>query len=211
MNKSLIAFPLLLAAISATPAFAQSKGDWTMGIGIHDVAPKSDNGRVVGGTLPIDVGDSTRPTVTFEYFLADNLGLEVIAALPFSHDISVKGAGKIGSTQQLPPTFSLQYHFNNAGKVSPFIGAGLNYTTFFNTKTTALLDTVAGGPTKLKLDDSWGLATHVGLDFKITDKSAIRVDARWIDIKTKVKLNGADIGKVNIDPMVYGAAYVLKF
>jgi outer membrane protein len=37
------------------------------------------------------------------------------------------------------------------------------------------------------------------------------VDVRWADIDTKVKVNGADLGSANIDPLVYGAAYVWKF
>ena len=31
-------------ALAAAPAMAQSKGDWTFGVGLHNVAPKSDNG-----------------------------------------------------------------------------------------------------------------------------------------------------------------------
>jgi len=101
---------------------------------------------------------------------------------------------------------SLQYHFNSAGKVSPFIGAGLNYTTFFSEKTTGAL---AGS--KLKLDDSWGLAAHAGVDIALTEKSALRVDMRWIDIDSKVKVDGSDLGTAHIDPLVYGLAYVMKF
>ena len=37
------------------------------------------------------------------------------------------------------------------------------------------------------------------------------MDARWIDIDTDVKVNGASVGTVNIDPMVYGAAFVWQF
>ena len=136
----------------------------------------------------------------------DNLGIEAIAAWPFEHDISIEGLGKVGSTKQLPPTVSLQYHFNSKGKVSPFVGAGINYTTFFSEDTRGAL---AG--TNLKLDDSWGLAAHAGVDFAVNDRSAIRVDLRWIDIDSKAKLDGANIGTVNIDPLVYGAAYVMKF
>ena len=112
----------------------------------------------------------------------------------------------VGDLYQLPPVVTLQYHFNSAGKVSPFIGAGLNYTTFFSESTGGAL---AGS--KLKLDDSFGLAAHVGLDFNISPKAAIRVDARWADIDTDVKLDGAKLGTVNIDPLVYGASYVVRF
>jgi len=204
--------PLLLAALAAAvslaaaPAMAQSKGDWTLSAGVHQVAPKSNNGSLAGGTLKVDVDSDIKPTITGEYFIADNLGIEVLAALPFKHDISIDGLGRVGSTKHLPPVVSLQYHFNSAGKVSPFIGVGLNYTTFFSEDTTGAL---AGS--KLKLQDSWGLAAHAGMDFAIGDKGALRVDLRWIDIDSKVKLNGEKIGTVNIDPLAYGVSYVFKF
>ncbi|HZX78877.1 OmpW/AlkL family protein [Lysobacter sp.] len=207
MQKTLITSALALAlGAAAMPAFAQSAGDWTLGVGVHAVDPKSDNGSLVDGALKVDVDTDVKPTLTFEYFVRDNLGIEVIAAWPFEHDISIDGLGTVGSTKQLPPTVSLQYHFNSKGKVSPFIGAGVNYTAFFSEDTRGALE-----GSKLKLDDSWGLAAHAGIDFAVGERSAIRVDARWIDIDTDVKLDGTDIGTVNIDPIVYGAAYVMKF
>jgi outer membrane protein len=90
--------------------------------------------------------------------------------------------------------------------VSPFVGAGLNYTTFFSEHTRGAL---AGS--KLELDDSWGVAAHAGLDFRLGQRGALRMDVRWIDIDSTVHLDGARLGTVNIDPWVYGAAYVLKF
>ena len=207
MNTLRIALAAVLA-LAATPALAQSAGTWTVGIGAHNVAPKSDNGTLTAtplGNLKMDVGSNVRPTITGEYFFKDNLGVEVLAALPFQHDISVVGVGKVGSTKHLPPTVSLQYHFGQ-GKVKPFVGVGLNYTTFFSTKSEGA---IAGA--NLDLSDSWGLAAHLGVDFKVGEKGAIRIDYRKIDIDTKVKLNGANLGTrntVNIDPSVYGIAYV---
>lgn len=198
-------------ALAATPALAQSAGSWTVGVGAHNVAPKSDNGTLTAtplGNLKMDVGSNIRPTITAEYFVKDNLGVEVLAALPFQHDISVVGVGKVGSTKHLPPTVSLQYHFGQ-GKVKPFVGVGLNYTKFFSTKSEGA---IVG--TNLDLSDSWGLAAHLGVDFKVGEKGAIRIDYRKIDIDTKVKLNGANLGTnntVNIDPSVYGVAYVFAF
>jgi outer membrane protein len=207
MNTLRIALAAVLA-LAATPALAQSAGTWTVGIGAHNVAPKSDNGTLTAtplGNLKMDVGSNVRPTITGEYFLKDNLGVEVLAALPFQHDISVVGVGKVGSTKHLPPTVSLQYHFGQ-GKVKPFVGIGVNYTTFFSSKAEGA---IAGA--NLDLSDSWGLAAHLGVDFKVGEKGAIRIDYRKIDIDTKVKLNGANLGTkntVNIDPSVYGIAYV---
>jgi outer membrane protein len=207
MNKILFSLALgsALGAI-ATPALAQSRGDWTLGIGAHQVNPTSDNGALAGGTLPLDIDSDVKPTITFEYFLRDDLGLEVLAALPFEHDIAIDGVGIVGSTRHLPPTVSLQYHFNGQGKVSPFVGAGINYTAFFSEDTQGALD-----GTRLKLDDAWGLAAHAGVDFKVGERGAVRVDMRWIDIDTDVEVDGARLGTANIDPLVYGMAYVLKF
>jgi len=207
MNTLTKLAPLAAAAalMLASPAFAQQAGDWTFGIGAHNVSPKSDNGRLAGGALQADVGDNWRPTVTAEYFFSPNWGLEILASLPFEHDIRLNGA-KAGSTKHLPPTITLQYHFTGSEKVRPFIGAGVNYTIFFDQNTTGPL---AGAD--LDLDNSFGLAAHAGLDFAIGTNKWLRLDARWIDIDTDVEVNGAGVGTVNIDPMVYGAAFVWKF
>jgi outer membrane protein len=37
------------------------------------------------------------------------------------------------------------------------------------------------------------------------------VDLRWADIDSKVKVNGTKMGTAEIDPLVYGLAYVMKF
>lgn len=207
MNHRLIGAAVAAAlACAAQPALAQQAGTYTLGIGAHQVTPKSDNGSLLGGTADLEIGDDVQPTITFEYFIRENLGIEVLAATPFKHDIEIKGLGKVGSTKHLPPVISLQYHWNSRGTVSPFVGVGINYTTFFSEKTS--------GPLRgndLKLDDSVGVAAHVGIDFILTERSAIRVDARWIDIESDVELNGEKIGKADIDPAVYGLAYVMKF
>ena len=205
----LIATALVATGLAAvSPAFAQSQGEWTLGLGLANVNPKSNNGDLAGGTVPTDIGDSTRPTITFEYFIRDNIGIEVLGALPFSHTIKSKGV-EIGKVKQLPPVVSLQYHFNATPQFKPFVGVGVNFTAFFSTKTEGA---IAG--TDLDLSNSWGLAGHLGIDFQVSEKGAIRVDYRKIDIDTNVKLNGADLGTnntVNIDPSVYGIAYVFAF
>ena len=195
--------PLILAVLASAalgaPAFAQSAGDMTLGLGLGFVNPKSDNGLVAGGAT--EIGDSLRPTVTFEYFIRDNLGIEVLAALPFKHDINVGGA-KAGVTKHLPPTVSVNYHFPTGGALKPFVGAGINYTVFFEDRS-PLGD--------LKIDNSWGLAAHLGVDYAISERGAVRMDLRYVDIDSDVKLNGAKVGRVEVDPLVAGVSYVMKF
>ncbi len=203
--KTLKALTLSTALVAlAAPALAQSQGDMLLGLGLHAVVPTDDWSMTLAG--PVQVDDNLRPTLTFEYFVADRIGLEVLAAWPFEHDAQLFGVGDVVNTKQLPPTVSLQYHFTNTSSLTPFVGVGVNYTHFFDEKGIGVL---AGIP--VSLDDSWGVAVHAGLDYAISDRSAIRADIRWIDIDTDATVAGAPIGSVKIDPIVVGAAYVMKF
>lgn len=206
MKHSILRNTIVAALVlAASPAFAYEKGEWEIGLGVHQVNPSSNNGSLAAGALSADVGSKVNLTFTGEYFLTDNWGFEVLASLPFEHDVRLNGV-EMATVKHLPPTFSLQYHFNGGEKVKPFVGLGVNYTMFFGIKEKGPL---AGN--NLDLDSSWGLAAHAGLDFVINENQYLRVDVRKIDIDSDVKLNGVDIGTVNIDPIVYGAAYVWTF
>jgi outer membrane protein len=199
--KKLTALTLATALTAvAAPALAQEKGDMLLGLGVGYIQPTDSYSATVAGPLRAD--GNARPTLTFEYFIADNIGIEVLAATPFEHDIETP-AGDIAKTKHLPPTVSLQYHFTNNSSMTPFIGAGINYTTFWDDQL------VGGGP--LSLDDSWGYALHAGVDFAISDKAAIRTDLRYIDIETDASTGAVPLGKVKIDPVVFGVSYVMKF
>lgn len=199
--KKITALTLATALTTvAAPALAQEQGDMLLGLGIGYVQPTDSYSATGAGPLRAD--GNARPTLTFEYFIADNIGIEVLAATPFEHDIETT-TGDIAKTKHLPPTVSLQYHFTNNSSMTPFIGAGINYTTFWDDRLNA------GGP--LSLDDSWGYALHAGIDFAISEKAAIRTDLRYIDIETDASSGGAALGKVKIDPVVFGVSYVMKF
>ncbi len=201
MKKIATALLFVLAA-----PFAQAgEGDWRFTVGAHNVNPKSDNGSLAGGALDVEVGSNWRPTITAEYFLNDNLGIEVLAALPFKHEVKLNGADA-GEVTHLPPTVSLQYHFSPDAKISPYFGAGLNFTWIYSEDSAG---PIAG--TELKLKNSWGLAAHAGVDFKMENDWFFGVDARWMDIDSDVSVNLAQVGTVNIDPIVYGFYFGKRF
>lgn len=191
---------LLLGLLSTTGAIAQSQGDWTIGLGVGGVLPKSDNGKLAGGKADID--DSVRPTVTAEYFIQDNIGIELLAAVPFKHNVDISGIGDAGDVKHLPPTLSVNYHFSTQTAWKPYIGLGVNYTYFFD-ESSPLGD--------LDLDHSFGVAAQVGVDYALSDNTALRANIRWIDIDSDVKLDGAKIGKAEVDPFVVNFAYVWQF
>jgi len=197
------------AALTMTTAFAVPAGTWSVAAGAHYVDPKSDNGTLDNG-LSVDVDGDVRPTISGEYFIANNVGVELLAAIPFHHDITLKTGDTTidAETQHLPPTLSVQYHFDGYDlpmNVKPFVGVGVNYTTFF--KERIYLD----NGNDLELDDSVGVAGHVGLDIPFAPTESFRIDARYMDIKTDASLNGDDIGEVDISPWVYGVAFVKQF
>lgn len=203
--KSLLRMLVIAAAgavvVFSSAANAHEKGDWLLRVGVGHVDPKSDNGLVAS------VDSGTALVFNGTYFFTPNVGFEILAATPFSHDIKLAADGtKVGETKHLPPTFSLQYHFDTAGAFNPYVGAGLNYTLFFDEETTGPL---AG--TSLKLDGSVGLAAQLGADFEVSEKISLNFDVRWIDINTDAELDGAALEEVEIDPMVYSLTAVWKF
>ena len=129
----------------------------------------------------------------------------MLAALPFKHEVKLNGADA-GEVTHLPPTVSLQYHFSPDAKISPYLGAGLNFTWIYSEDSAG---PIAG--TELKLKNSWGLAAHAGVDFKMENDWFFGVDARWMDIDSDVSVNLAQVGTVNIDPIVYGFYFGKRF
>lgn len=199
-----ISLAALVAAL-AMPALAQQAGDWTISLGAGSVMPKDDNGTLAGG-LDVEVDDDVRPTLTVEYFLRDNLGIELLAATPFRHDVNIDGVGKVGSVKHLPPTLSVNYHWDTGSAFTPYAGIGLNWTSFWDESTEGALEGA-----DLDLEHSFGLALQAGADWWMNDRSALRATVRWIDIDSDVKVNGTEVGQVEIDPFVLQAAYVMKF
>jgi outer membrane protein len=207
MNRIAIVPVAILAAtlLSPAPALAYEAGDVIVRVGAHVIDPKSDNGTLAGGTLEADVDSDFKPTFMAEWMLTDRIGLELLASVPFKHDISLNGVDA-GSTKHLPPTLSVQWHLNPSGKAQPYLGAGVNYTLFSSERTTGPLE-----GTDLDLDNSWGLAAHAGIDFQLSGRWIAGIDLRWIDIDTDVSVDGADVGTVNIDPIAYGAYVGYRF
>lgn len=191
---------LTVGALLAASGTAGS-AEWVVRAGAHTVVPKSNNHDVVN----VDSGKSF--TFNISYLWSERFGVELLAALPFSHDINLNsGAAKVAETRQLPPTLSMQYHFAPQARFRPYVGAGLNATIFFDEKTRGALE-----GSHLSLRRSFGLAAQVGADYAISDLWSLNFDARWMDIDTKATLSGTDLGSVRIDPYAVGISIARRF
>ncbi|MEM1230559.1 MAG: OmpW family outer membrane protein [Pseudomonadota bacterium] len=183
----------VVAGLLLSGSVFAEQGDWLVRVGAHTVTPKSDNHAVV------DVDAATMMTFNATYFVRERLAVEVLAALPFEHDIDLVGGDQVGRTKHLPPTVSLQYHFRPDARFRPYVGVGVNVTEFFQEDTEGAL---AGAD--LELDRSVGLAAQVGFDVDITKRWFANLDLRYFDIDTDASLDGADLGTVEIDPWAVG-------
>ncbi|AUC81883.1 OmpW family protein [Lacinutrix sp. Bg11-31] len=145
------------------------------------------------------------PELDFTYFFTKNVAAELILATT-QHDVKAisTAAGNIplGDVRLLPPTLTVQYHFNG-DLVHPYVGAGINYTLFFDANSGPVADDV-------EYDSALGFAFQLGFDFDINDKWFVNLDAKYIMLNTDVTVNattalGATVGaEVDINPFIAG-------
>jgi len=228
MNKHLLRASFVALSIAApTAAYAYEPGDFIVRAGAAHVQPNEDSGEVrldgakVSGTKGTLNGD-TQLGLTFAYMLTSHVGIELLAATPFNHTVSVKGLGpgldgKLADVKHLPPTLSLQYYpMEPSSRFQPYAGIGINYTTFFDEDLAS--NRKSQGFSNLKLKDSVGLAAQLGMDYMITDNVLVNASVWYVDIDTKATVDGPSalaVGQtkvdVDIDPWVYMVGVGYKF
>jgi outer membrane protein len=220
--STVLAGSLLLGAASVT---AYEAGDFVLRAGAAKVDPDSDSSelKLNGAALPgskARVEDDTQLGITFTYMVTDHVGVGLLAATPFDHDITADlGDGNkfdAGSTKHLPPTVTLQYFpLDSASKFQPYVGVGVNYTAFFDEDVDRDLETIIGSKGDLELDDSLGWSGQIGFDYAIDEHWLLNASVWYIDLETDAKFkfdNGAVVkSDVDIDPWVYmiGVGYKL--
>ncbi|MDX2322268.1 MAG: outer membrane protein OmpW, partial [Moritella sp.] len=196
-------------ATLAVPAFAHQQGDIIVRAGAMVVAPNesSDDVNITGlGNLgEFQVNDNTQLGLNFTYMATDNIGIELVAASPFTHEVALEATGVIAEVSHLPPTLLAQYYFGDSGsKFRPYVGAGINFTVFFDTDFNST--GTGAGLSDLDLSNSVGLAAQVGVDYKINKKWLVNASVMYADISTDVTFKaGTDSYKIktDIDPLVY--------
>lgn len=228
MRKTLFTASLLAMTLAAPLAQAHQAGDIIVRAGAVTVDPREDSSDIWVGALNTDVAGTkatlnsdTQLGLNFAYMVTDKIGVELLAATPFSHDVGVQGMpgiysglnGKLGELKHLPPTLSVVYYPLDAkGVFQPYVGAGINYTWFFDTKLSNQAET--NGFSGLDLDDSVGLAAQVGADFMLTDSIMLNAQVRYIDIETTGETNilGREVKvDVDVDPWVYMVGLGYRF
>lgn len=200
----IITIAAVISVLSATSAFASDPfkaGDWMVRARALGVVPQEDSAMSIADKA--EVNDSVVPELDLTYFFTPNISAELIAAVT-KHDVKTKGGVDAGSAWLLPPTLTLQYHFTQLSTVKPYIGAGINYTHFF--------DTDGGALHSVEYDDSVGGALQAGVDIPMKDNWYLNMDVKKLWISTTAKFSPSNVSAdVDINPWLVGIGVGYKF
>ena len=169
------------------------------------------------------MSSDTQLGLNFAYMLTNHVGIELLAATPFEHDVKIKNTalgaanGKLGTLKHLPPTLSVVYYpLDSKSAFQPYVGAGINYTWIYDEHVGSRAQ--GEGFSNFKAENSWGWAAQIGADYMINDKWMINGQVRYIDISTKATVDNNALAagtrakvNVDVDPMVYMVGIGYKF
>jgi outer membrane protein len=161
----------------------------------------------------LTTSDSVVPELDISYFFTENWAAELILGVTRHH---ITGTGAIngldvGKAWLLPPTLTMQYHFTNFGAFKPYVGAGVNYTMFFDQSAG---NTATGGVTitQSHLHNTFAPAAQIGFDYMIDRHWGVNFDVKKLWLRPDWDgNNGALTGKVNLDPWLIGTGITYKF
>lgn len=201
--KKLVCLFLASTAI-ASSAFATNDfkaGDFMLRARAVGVVPQESSDMNIDAKVKVD--NSVVPELDLTYFFTPNISAELIAAVT-PHDVQTTTGVDAGSSWLLPPTLTLQYHFTQLESIKPYVGAGVNYTHFFNED--------AGALNAVKYKDSFGAALQAGVDIPLRDNWYANLDVKKVFINTTATFSPSGVrADVDIDPWLIGVGIGYKF
>ena len=213
--SSFLGIATLLATVFAGPAMADDAGFKTKQAGqflvrLRAVGVLPEDGNSInspaGATgLNARVDDNFIPEADLSYFITDNIAVEAIAGVT-QHRVKTGGAAnvKLGDVWLLPPTITAQYHFFTKERISPYIGAGLNYTFLFGQSGSAIQP--------ISYSNAFGPAVQAGIDIALTGNWSLNIDVKKLFISTDVKVGTAPLKTtVDLNPWLVGVGVGYRF
>ena len=195
-------------------------------------AGTTHDGTTLYGTTAAElrVDSNTIPEIDFSYYITKNIAAELILATGTRHDVKITGmtAGaaiqnaNLGSVNLLPPTLTLQWHFNPDQTFDPYVGAGLSYVRAMDNSLSTTVDAGAGVknlPIRISRN-SFGPAIQAGFDYNLENKWLINFDVKkiWFDTKVEGDLRPSGLGsgwskidQLDVDPWVVSVGFGKKF
>lgn len=157
------------------------------------------NGVIAGAST--NTSSAIIPMLDVAYYLTKNWAIEAICCVAPHH---IQGTGTITSdfarAWLFPPSIMAQYHFTNIGAFQPYVGVGVNFTTFWNTRVnndTWSVPFAPGAPLAgaqgvlanfqyATVAPSWGPVGQIGFDYMLNDHWGVNVDFKYIGLHPMV-------------------------
>jgi outer membrane protein len=136
--------------------------------------------------------------------LTSHFDLELTLGYPPLQKTVGKGPATLGSVpyngqtiataRWLAPTLLGEYVFlSEDSRFRPYIGLGVNYTDFYDRDSTAQGNAASGGPTKISLTSSVGVAGTVGLAYRIAGNWKAYASYSATQVKTRLEADTAGV------------------
>jgi outer membrane protein len=180
---------LMLASAALSQAAMAEESPWQVRVRALRMQVDNGNSPSVSGAR-VEINDKTFPEIDVAYNFTRNISAELVLTYPQKHDVLLQGA-KIGTIKHLPPALMLQYQFSPGEKINPYVGAGLNYTRFMSASLPAGITTDSS---------SAGFALQVGADFEVAKNTYVNLDFKRVNIETDIKVAGAKLTTLKVDP-----------
>lgn len=206
-----------IAAIASTTQAQEFKGIQAgdvvvrlRGVAVLPQEKGDVNHAALGKIGTVNVKNDYIPEIDATYFVTPNIGLNLIAGTS-RHSVSadtILGHVNVGKVSLLPPVLTATYHPLPNSQISPYVGAGINYTIFYR-------ENAAGGIiNSTDYKNRFGWALQAGADFYLTNNLLLNIDVKKVFLKTDVNIDSA-VGplssKVTLDPWLVGVGIGYKF
>ncbi|GAN60820.1 OmpW/AlkL family protein [Acetobacter cibinongensis] len=213
----------------ASTKIGLGRGDFMVRFSGVGILPQDRDSRVwaAGPTGPmtelkhsrISTTNQAMPELTLEYFLTDNVSVDLIATST-RHEVNASGpnipGGKldVGSAWVLPPTLTFAWHFRPHKRFNPYVGVGATAMWFHSMH----------GANGMKLNSGFtgGPAVNVGFDYQLVGNWFFNADVKQVFVRMHAWAKGgvlntavAEGAKIraheSLDPTVVSAGIAYRF
>ncbi|WGL15879.1 outer membrane beta-barrel protein [Microbulbifer bruguierae] len=220
-------FAGLCTALAGTAAMAGEAGTSLVKVGAASVVYNNKSTELRGDLTPEGITaaaeDHTVASFTYDYFVTDNWSVQFAGGLPPTVTLKATGTatelGQVGESKALLPAVVGLYHLDFTDRLSGYLGAGLNFSRFTDSKIYESYETAFGGESKGKIEDAVGGVFKVGASYALNDNWM--VDAAysryWITADAKVTTATPGVGdvtrsiSVDVDPDIFSLSVGYKF
>lgn len=167
----------------------------------------------------LDVDDANTVIITVTRKINDNWDAELALGIPPKHKVKGTGTlapyGVVSEVKQAAPTAFLNYNFGGAGDaLRPFVGVGVNFTRFYDATSTDSGSLASGGPTKITLKNSTGMAAQLGAKYKFNSTWSACISLATAKVESELTATTGSIARkttIDFNPSVLSMSLGYSF